>query len=392
MTSLRIVAIVSACILAIQIVRTAAVRAYTDLAPETAAVFWPDHPAVEIANGMLEIARAARQHQPVNRTTFELIDDAAQKAPLSPQPFLVHGVAASLSGEQSRASRDFLEAQRRDPRSLAAAYFLAEYFFRTGQPMQGLLQTAILARLSPRNVGVVASYVAAYARDPAQWPQIRKLFRYDQTIEDAVLMALAHDSRNVRAVLALADLKHRQSRSPWLPILLQSLVDSGDYARARAVWISVARPVGPSGALVYDRDFTHSEPPPPFNWALGSSRLGIAERELGGGIHVIYYGEDYDVLASQLLLLTAGTYHLEARTEPGRIRASSLVWRIRCARSKSAISSATLAATSDQGWTFEIPQNCPAQWLELAGTPTDIAEQSEVRLERISMSQVSGRA
>jgi hypothetical protein len=392
MLARRIVAAVCGLLLAVQIVRTAAVAEYVELDPETAAAFWRGHPAVELAEGMLEIAQASRQRQPVSRGSFDLIDDAARKAPLAPQPYLVHGVAASISGRSPAASADFVEAQRRDPRSLAAAYFLAQYYFRTSQPLQGLRQTAVLARLLPTNVGIVASYVAQYAHSPSQWPQIRKLFRSDQSIEDAVLIALARDPSNATAVLAIADTQHRQSGSPWLPVLLQSLVDAGDFARARAIWTAVARPPGTRDTLIYDPLFSQTAAPPPFNWTLTSSRLGIAEREAGQGLHVIYYGEEKAVLASQLLMLTPGTYRLDAKIDAGSVRAGSLSWTIRCANSKNPISSASATAASDQGWTFEVPQGCAAQWIGLAGTPSDIAEQSEMTLREISVSKVNAGA
>src|SRR4029078_11681147 len=107
--------------------------------------------------------------------------------------------------------------------SMPAAYFLANYFFRAGHPLEGLRQTATLARLSPSEPVPVAPFVAAYARDPSHWPQIRALFRSQAGMEEGVLVALAQDSHNADAVLALAARSHRRPDREWLRALLSRL-------------------------------------------------------------------------------------------------------------------------------------------------------------------------
>jgi hypothetical protein len=219
--------IVAALLLAVQVVRNAAVQALTQTRPAAAARVWAEHPSVELSLAMLDIARSARERAKASPAAFAMIDDAARKAPLAPEPYLVRGVEAQLAGDTARAKRDFSAAQWRDPRSLPAAYFLAEYYFRSGKPIEGLKQTAILARLSPGGVGTVAPYLASYAQARSNWPQIRELFRSQPAIEDAVLVALAHDAGNSQAILQLADPAHRNAESQWLPVLLDSLVDAG---------------------------------------------------------------------------------------------------------------------------------------------------------------------
>ena len=91
-------------------------------------------------------------------------------------------------------------AQWRDPRSLPAAYFLADYYLRTGHVLAGLEQTTLLARLSP-NGTVVAPFVATYAQNRANWPQMHALFRSQEGLEDEVLTVLAQDARNADAVV-----------------------------------------------------------------------------------------------------------------------------------------------------------------------------------------------
>src|SRR5690242_1940266 len=88
----RVVVAILALLLATQVVRNAAVGALATLHPEAAAKLWRGHPAVEISLGLAEIGRASRTRTPIAPATFALIDDAAVKSPLAPDPFLVRGV------------------------------------------------------------------------------------------------------------------------------------------------------------------------------------------------------------------------------------------------------------------------------------------------------------
>jgi len=382
----RLLVLAVALLLAAQVVRNSAVWAFSELFPQTAARLWPTHPAVELSLGLAEIGRDSRERKPIDAATFAIIGDAAQKSPLSPQPFLVHGVQAQLAGNPAAAKAAFLAAQWRDPRSMPAAYFLADYYLRTGQPLEGLRQTALVARLSPRGASSVAPFVALYAQNPSNWPQIRALFQSDPAIEEDVLEALASDPRNADAVLALADAAHRGGASQWVRILLQRLVAAGDYGRARAIWASAAAVPPSAGNLLYDPGFSEPDAPPPFNWSLESSPVGLAERQPGNRLHLIFYGQQDGVLASQLLLLAPGSYRLRMKPGPGPVHGELLGWSVRCDKSSLPISTAGLDAAA-RGWAFAIPANCPAQWLELSGRSGDIAQQADVTIGGLTLTR-----
>lgn len=387
-----LLAILCALLVSVQAVRNWAVSAYSELHPDRAASVWAGHPDVELANALLRIARSARSRATVPQSAFALVDDAALKAPLSPQPFLVRGVQASVAGDPRLAARDFLEAQRRDPRSVPAAFFLSDHYFRSGQPLEGLRQAALLARLSPAGSSPISRLVAAYAQDPSNWPDIRALFRADESIEDQVLTSLAADAGNADAIIAIADRAHRNASSPWLPPLLGSLVGAGQYRRARAIWALVSGIRLPPGVLVFDTRFSASEPPPPFNWKLASSNLGIAERQPGGSLHLIYYGDNDGVLASQLLLLEPGSYRLTMALADGSDHPETIRWSIRCDKASRALSSVSLDIAGRRGWSFEVPRGCEAQWLELSGRSADIPRKAEATLGRVALERVGAGA
>ena len=95
---------------------------------------------------------------------------ASAKAPLAPEPFLVRGVQAQLSGEQQLALRSFLAARQRNPRGIAARYFLADHYLKVGETGPGLNEISALARLVPQSLPTVAPYLAAYAKTPSAAP------------------------------------------------------------------------------------------------------------------------------------------------------------------------------------------------------------------------------
>jgi hypothetical protein len=387
----RLLVVALTLLLAIQVVRSAAVAQFAPFQPATAASVWARHPQVEISAGMSDIARSVQRRADVGQATFAIIDDAAIKSPLSPEPFLVHGVQAQIAGNDEAARRAFVQAQWRDPRSVPAAYFLAEYNLRNGHLLDGLKQTALLARLLPQTTGALAPFLAAYARNRSTWPQIRALFRSEKGLQDAVLTALAQDPRNADAILALADADHRRPDSAWLPGLLRNLAANGDYARARAIWSSIGR-AQPGPHLLYDADFSAPEAPPPFNWNLVSSTVGLAERQLGKKLHVLFYGNQDGVLASQLLTLSPGTYRLQMQIVGSPAHPEELGWSVRCDKPNQPNASVGIIEAAARGWTFQIPPDCAAQWIELSGRSEDVAQQSDVTIGGLALTRVGPNA
>ncbi len=366
----RLLVLVLAVLVAVIVVRNAAVNALADTAPAAAARAWTSHPDAELALGMMEIGTAARERKAVG------------------PPFLVHGVQADLAGNRALAAQAFMAAELRDPRSLPAHYFLADVFYRSGDPRRTLQQIAALARLAPNGPLTVGPYLAAYAKNRAAWPYLRELFRSNPGLGDASLTALARDPANADAVLALADMRSAAGGN-WAPSLVNSLVAAGEYAKARAVWQATWGLQLPSGATLYDAGFADAKARPPFNWDLVSSTVGLAERAGGGRLHVLYYGHDDGVLAQQLMLLPSGAYRLTMAVEGDLSQAGAMSWSVRCDRSPKPFASVGLAAAG-RGWVFAVPPGCSAQWLELSGTSSDVSQQVEATISKLSLVRVGG--
>jgi hypothetical protein len=385
-----VVAAIAALLVAIQIVRNAAVHALADTRPAAAASAWSGHPASEIGLALTDIARASRARRPVPQSAFAEIADAAAKEPLAPEPFLVRGVQAELAGDAVTAQRAFEAAQWRDPRSLPAAYFLADRYFRSSDVTRGLREVAALARLSPDGGDAAVPYVAQYAANPANWPALRDLFGKNPFLAQRVLVALASNIQTVPAALALLNPRETGNRQ-WLVVLVQTLINSGDYPKAHAAWERLARAPAAPGDLIHDADFRDAIAPPPFNWQLTSSTVGLAERQKGR-LHVLFYGNEDGTLASQLLLLPPGAYRMSMRLLGDPARAHALTWSVWCDKAAQPLASVTLDTAAARGWQFAVPAGCSAQWLKLSGVSTDVAQQVDLSISDLRFAKGPGGA
>jgi hypothetical protein len=253
-----------------------------------------------------------------------------------------------------------------------------------------LRETAMLARMIPNGVGALAPFIATYARDRSNWPELTTMFRSNPQLGSATLIELAKDPANTDLVLELAGPQPRGAAQPWMDTLMSSLVADYQYDRAYGVWRGFARDDAPAApGLIYDPGFRDSATPGPFNWVLTASTLGIAERRPGGGLHVLYYAQDDGVLASQLLVLAPGRYRLAMKVSGDLRNLGLLSWKLTCAGGAEELLRLRLAAVT-QG-TFDVPSDCPAQRLELVGSAPDLAQALDVTISGLSLTREQPR-
>ena len=372
---LRAVAIMAvAALVSFHAIRNAAV-ADRDVRPGLAAALWPSHPAVLTDGALLSVAAAAARRQPVPPETRDVLRRIAARAPLSPDPFLIEGAIAATEGRAAAAERLLLEARSRDPRSRGARYLLAERFFRTGRVTDALIEMQALASIQQGIGRSLGPALAAHARTPGAVPQLKAFLRKYPRVEAAVLSILAGDADNADLVLALANV--REPDPDWRGRLITSLVESGQYARAHALWVRVA--AGQPTAGLFNPSFQELPAPPPFNWAFPPTKEGVAEPDGRGGLQVLYYGRADALLARQLLLLGQGPYRLAITVEGARGEAGSLAWLVRCASEKAPLARLPLG-DGQAAVTFVVPVGCEAQWLELRGVERDVPGTSELNV------------
>jgi hypothetical protein len=380
------VVLLAALALAAAVVRTALVGAYAERQPERAARWWSDHPAVLRGEALAEQGRAARIGAPPGPAARERLNRLALAEPTAIEPLLVAALEARERGDIAKAERLFVIARNRDPRALAPHFFLAEYYVVTGRLREGLAAIAGLARLAPGGAAASAPFIAQVARDKARWPAIRAVFAEQPSLADPVLGLLAADPANARSVIALSG--PERSGKSWYPILLDTLVKAGRGREARALWARDAG-VADAGALIHDGRFTDGRSPPPFNWQLAGSAIGLTERQRGGGLHVIFHGTQAGALARQLLVLEPGTYRLSAEMR-GRIAdPRALSWLVECPGAAAPVASLPVERSGMLAGRFTVPAGCGAQWLSLVGRPGDIGGDSEVTIASVALARES---
>ncbi|MES2147990.1 MAG: hypothetical protein V4491_09090 [Pseudomonadota bacterium] len=381
----RLLVIAAVAVAAIAVVRNGAVLALTSSRPAVAERLWSGHPTVQRAAAMAQVGEAARSGQPAGPAAISGLESVAVREPLAIEPLLVKAVIAQDAGDRARAERLYALAEERQGRALPPHYFLAELYLRSGRGVDGLRELANLARLSPGGIGSSAPFVAQYARDPGNWPRIRDIFRTQPELSNPVLVALAQDPANARAILALAGPAQRNSAAPWLPPLLGSMIAAGRYAEARSLWFTAGGTAATSAALVHDPDFADNRLPPPFNWELAQSPVGLAERGRGSGLHVIFYGSQGGLLARQLLVLAPGQYVISLRVAGQMADPQAMAWSVRCDKSPLPLATFPIRGPGAFSWAFSVPAGCPAQWLQLDGRAQDINGPSDLSIARIDL-------
>lgn len=376
----------------VQVVRAAVVTNATIDRPALAAKFWPNHPRVQLALAMAGIGSAAAAGKAPGAATIAQSMDAARRAPLAIEPFLIRGAIAQSEGQQDRAERLFVEAVRRDPRSSAGRFFLAQRYLSSVRPAEGLRQAAVLIRLVAGGSHSFVPAIALYAKTPGAGPGVRSMFAIDPTLRDAVLADLARDSDNYRLIMSIAGDEIGKS-SPletpsWQSQLLTSLVERGDFVTARALWLRISGlRVAPVG--LFNPQFGQLSAPAPFNWTFGSDEHGVAEPTTGNGLQVIYYGRTNADFATQTLLLSPGQYELRMRVlrEGGAI--SGLAWTVACQPAGKALM--TLPVGEEAGAArmiagqFAVPVGCASQQIRLAGTAREFAASEQVTLSDLEL-------
>lgn len=366
------------------VVRVAFVEAFSTKDPGTAAVVWAGHPAVLLETGLARVGEMAAAGRPIDRGLVHGLISASAKAPLAPEPFLVRGVDAQVSGNQSVALQSYLAARERNPRAVAPRYFLADLYLKAGRTEPGLAEISALSRLVPESLPNVAKYLAAYARTPGAAPQVKQMLVTHPQLELALLNELASDAASARLTLYLWSGRGGEEARPWQGRLLEQLVQAGRFNEARAVWARFTN-VHPEQDSLFDAQF-EARALPPFGWMLASGASGIAETQGSGRLHLIYYGREDLVLASQLMTLPPGRYRLSMKVDESSPAAKSLSATIRCLPSSNVIASLPLQRKEAVGASFDITaQGCAAQRLEISGDAPEFPERAEATVSQLRL-------
>ena len=364
---------------AAQVLRTAAV-ADRERRPGLAAVLWSAHPAVLTDKVLLDVASAAAHGRAVPAATRADVRRIARRAPLSPNPFLIEAAIAATKNKGAAAEQLLLAARKRDPRSRATRFLLADRYLRTNRVTAALVEMHVLVGLHGRGGEPFFPMLVAYARTPGSARYLKPFFKQYPRIESAVLSMLAVDARNADLVLSLAS--GQKPEPDWRGPLVSALVAAGDYSKAYAIWRRINGLQSPPG--LFNPSFAETAAPGPFDWHFPQTPEGIAEPDGKAGLDVLYYGRAQAVLASQLLLLDAGRYELAHRVADASGDAGSLHWVARCADPAAVLGDVPLRVEGVR-LSFHVPAGCKAVWLELQGVPGEAPRSMGLTIQNVSL-------
>lgn len=372
-------------------VASAIVRSEAEEPARLSDKIWPNHPLTLRSVAMAQIGQAAARGQNPSSETMERVRRLATRAPFEPEPFLVQAALAEKRGESARARQLLLEARRRDPRSAAARFLLADHYLRNGAIVAGLREMSILTRFVRGSADQLVPTLAAYARTPGAIPKLRQVLSESPDLEPVLLSALASDAENADLVIAIARPSTPVSGAAgqWRAKLLKNLVDEGMYAKAYSIWARFAGVRTPPSGL-FRPDFAPTAEPPPFNWTLAQSGGGLAEPSPVGGLHVLHYGRKEALLASQLMLLQPGRYSLSMAVTGDLGADGQLRWRIRCLPSRAIALELQLTRSNAQqaAGQFQVPASqCAAQRIELVGVPTDVPKSADASISPLQLAR-----
>ncbi|MEO8548086.1 MAG: tetratricopeptide repeat protein [Sphingomicrobium sp.] len=388
MIARAVVVVVVGLLLAAQVVGSAAVES-SSAGGSIGANLWPSHPAVVTDQAMAEIGADAAHGQSPAPTTLRQVDELARLAPLAPEPFLIKGALAQVDGRQSRAEQLFAAARARAPRSVAARYFLADRYLRTGRVAQALSEISVLSRLFPQSRAGFGPALAQFAHTPGAVAPLRGFFRSSPEIEPMVLSTLADDARNADLILALWGRRPNTTdyqTAGWQKKLLNELIAQGSYAKAYSTWRLVAGVNGAQGTI-FNPGFAELTVPPPFNWTFDTT-AGVVESAPSGRLQVIYYGRNDAALAEQVLLLAPGRYQLSMEISDPPGAGGEIAWTLTCMPRGENILRLPIQRRGPLAGSFVVPQGCPAQRLQLNGLVGDFPQSQAFTVGRLGLTRL----
>ena len=385
--------------LAIYLICRAALAALSSPAAVAAAAALPPP---DYSPALKSLSRAARL--PTFRINAQMLDlsrKGAASMPLDFEPFFIAARGEEQAGQLDRAILLMEEARRRRPSHPVIRMQLVAYYGKVGRLDDLFQQLDITLRLNDEARRYILPELAALIGTAQGRRALAPVLASEPGWREDFYRAAT--SRKIASGDALAllnmleTLKKGANLSPERSLYLQALVQEGEYAKARTIWLkSLPRSEQAKAALVFDGGFTGSPAPAPFNWSLHDSAAGRAEiaspRDGTRSLDVYYFGGSTTVLAEQTLALPAGRYRLsiQARSDSG-VDSADLYWAVNCLTDGKNLVKSRLQslgpAFSSRTAGFEVPAGCKGQRLFLAAEPGDVASTVSAQIRGLEISR-----
>ncbi len=387
-----LVATLAAPVLLYLIVRTALVS----LSPVSAMQL----PPVD-ATGQLRGLALMALH-PERRVTPAVIEQARQgaiAAPLAFEPYVILAKAAEQRGDLREATRLMEEVRRRRANFVPGRLQLIVYYADTRRFDELFPEIETALRLEGEVRRLLLPEMARLISDPqGRRALARALVRQPEWRNDFFAAARSQRTSPEHALALLNDVRREQPRANLTlerQLYVDSLVDAGRIAEARAIWLErLPADQRTRHANIFNGAFQPIASEPPFGWELHEldvGRAGIVSEQGQPYLDVNYFGGRPATLAGQLLALRPGSYRLRYNARSGSgVSSAQLAWSVTCLPDREILRAPVerLSQTFEpREARFTVPASCSGQRLELQAQPGEISTPVDLQIGRLELAQ-----
>lgn len=376
------------------VVRTAA----TTLSPGAAAAL-PPADASGLFKGLLYAASDPRRR--VTPEVVALSRRAALSSPLAYEPFFIQARAEEQAGRLENAIRLMEEARRRRSSFILTRIQLVAYYQQARRYPELLAEIDYVLRKSEQAKQFILPELVKLMTDHQGRVALAAMLGRNPAWRSDFFDVARQQPGTAADALALLDLARSRGRGPNIALerslYLHRLVESGDYAGARSIWLeSIPQEERARNALLFNGDFRPVSADRPFAWTFHQEPQGRAERVTAGTstpyLDIVYYGGSNAILAEQVLALPPGRYRLSqlARSDED-IRSGRIFWSLSCIADDREVGRLPAAGLGREyrpsRSDFIVPAGCSGQRLRLLAEPGDIAAELHIQLMRLELAR-----
>ena len=321
--------------------------------------------------------------------------------PIGYEPFFVFGKKAADEGDLKRGTILLEEARRRRPNFLLTRLLLMSYYGSANRYPEALREMDYNLRSSEGVRQVVLPELVKTMRTAAGRRAVADvLAQRPAWREEFVTIAQRQSGLKPEQARDLLDrLRTLKPSADWSlerSLYVQSLVNAGQVAEARSMWLeTIPEAERRRAQYIFDGDFKGRAAPRPFGWLLRDGEVGRAEIARSGGpddyLEVTYFGGRSAELAEQMLALAPGAYQLsfQAKSEAG-VKSGDLYWSITCAPGGTELARIRIAEPQPtyRGYQAQVrvpASGCSGQRLRLIAEAGDVVSGFDVQIAKMQV-------
>lgn len=317
----------------------------------------------------------------VSETQFGAVEEegrsALSRAPADASAVSLLGLAEAQQNRSGQAAAFMKAASALSHRDTAADLWLFERAIAARRYAEAFRHGDALLRRDQVAYQPIMTAMAKAANDPAAIKPLAERLSHNPSWRMNFIY-WATRGPTARFMYPLFDAMRAAGSPPTqeeVEMFLNQLAANGDYQHAYLFWLLSLSPHELANlGDVYDGDFEGRTTLAPFGWTFASNAAGVARIATSPtgsqALEVDSDGYASDVLASQLLVLPAGRYHLSGKEQTSAGDATDAFrWFLTCTGGAALIElpmGPPHAGWRGFGGDFEVPpEGCPGQLLTL---------------------------